>query len=420
MITISLPYYSDDENIPYLVKLQQQFSNVVRFSYNRFYDGDNQKDIRNKIKLLNNIDLNSWLIQCALKEGEAVYKRNGKIKVIFGSKKQFYRRVKGLISNQELKEKRLSNLMIQGEESQAGNRLFKLDIINNNKIIFKVARNNHVELKLPKLRNNYKKLLYKLENINNIKQGIQGLTYSIRINMDKIYITFDDKKLENKKPKLLNTRYIGIDLNPNEIGISIKENDKILETRHFVLNINTNNHNKIKHEIYEISKKISKLFLKWNCKFIFVEDLNIKNKNHGKGKKFNKMINNQWIRNDFINNLNKRINCFGGKIFKINPAYSSFIGNCVYDFSDPINASLEIGRRGYEVIILKNKKFYPELISVKDRWKEYLTENINSWKEFFVIIKNLKLRYRISLNVKFKVLSQQSRISKVNYYCYPI
>ena len=418
MITIKLPYNTESNDDVKL--LRKQYSNIVRYSYNRFKEDKTQKDIRLLTKSLNNIDINSWLIQCGIKDAESIYKINKDNKVIFGSKKHFYRRIKGLIDNEEIKNHRLLPINIQGEETKMGNRSFKLDIINNNQIIFKVSRNQHIILKLPKLRNNYKKLLYKLENINNIKQGIQGLTYSIRINMDKIYITFDDKKLENKKPKLLNTRYIGIDLNPNEIGISIKENDKILETRHFVLNINTNNHNKIKHEIYEISKKISKLFLKWNCKFIFVEDLNIKNKNHGKGKKFNKMINNQWIRNDFINNLNKRINCFGGKIFKINPAYSSFIGNCVYDFSDPINASLEIGRRGYEVIILKNKKFYPELISVKDRWKEYLTENINSWKEFFVIIKNLKLRYRISLNVKFKVLSQQSRISKVNYYCYPI
>jgi hypothetical protein len=418
MITISLPYYSEDEDRIYLESLRKQYSNVMKFSYNRFYEGDNQKQTRNKIKSLNNIDdLNSWLIQCAVKEGESIYNRNKKEKVIFGGKKLFYRRLKGLISKEEFKEKCLGPLMVQGEEAQKGNRLFKLDIIDNNEIIFKVSKNKHVKLKLPKLKNNYKKLLYKLETINDIKQGEKGLTYSIRLDSDRIYISFEEEK---KKHKLMNDRYIGIDLNPNEIGVCVKEGDKILELQHFVLNIKENNHDKIKYEIFEISKRIEKLFSKWNCKFVFVEDLSIKSKQHNKGKRFNRMVNNQWIRNDFINNLDKRISVYDGRLFKINPAYSSFIGNLVYDYSDPINASLEIARRGYEVIILKNKKFYPEMISVKDHWKKYLTDDVNSWKEFFKTIKNLEMRYRVSLNEQFKVLSYLSRKSKILYYSYPI
>ena len=144
--------------------------------------------------------------------------------------------------------------------------------------------------------------------------------------------------------------------------------------------------------------------------------MTIKTEQHNKGRKFNKMVNNQWIRNKFINNLEKRINIIGGKLFKINPAYSSFIGNVIYNYDDPINASLEIGRRGYEVIILKNKKFYPEfnLSVLKDQWKEYFNTGIKSWKEFYIIIKNLKLKYRVSLDNK--VFSHISKKSNVNYY----
>ena len=418
MITLSLPYYTEDENITFLDTLRKQYSNIVRFSFNRFKDGKSQKEIRLLTSSLNNVELlNSWLIQCGIKESESIYKKNSNDKVIFGSKNHFYRRIKNLISNKELKEKRLLPIMIQGEATKMGNRSFKLDIINNNEIIFKISRDQHIKLKLPKLRNNYKKLLYKLEQINNIKQGEKGLTYTIRIDSKNIYITFEEEK---QISNLLNNRYIGIDLNPNEIGISIKEDDKILETRHYVLNIKENSHDKIKHEIFEISKRIEKLFKKWNCKYIIVEDLTIKSKEHNKGKIFNKMINNQWIRKDFINNLEKRINNLDGKIFKINPAYSSFIGNMIHDFSDPINASLEIGRRGYEIIILKNKKFYPDINLVKDQWKEYLTKNINNWKEFFVEIKNLGLRYRVSLNKEFNVLRLLSKKSRVYYYVYTI
>ena len=186
-----------------------------------------------------------------------------------------------------------------------------------------------------------------------------------------------------------------------------------------MLNIKENNHNKVKYEIFEICKIIEKLFKKWNCKYIFLEDLTIKSKEHSKGKNFNKMVNNQWIRKDFINNLEKRINNLCGKIFKVNPAYSSFIGNLIYNYSDPINSSLEIGRRGYEVIIIKNKKFYPDIKLVKDQWKEYLTSNVNTWKEFFAVIKKSGVRYRVSLNKEFNVLSLLSKKSKVSYYLYP-
>ena len=130
MITISLPYYTDNENITILDTLRKQYSNVVRFSYNRFKDGKSQKDIRLLTFSLNNIELlNSWLVQCGIKEAEAIYLKNADEKVIFGSKNHFYRRIKGLISNEELKEKRLLPIMIQGEASKQGNRSFNLNNI---------------------------------------------------------------------------------------------------------------------------------------------------------------------------------------------------------------------------------------------------------------------------------------------------
>lgn len=315
MITIKLPYKTEDQD--YIKMLRQEYSNVVRYSYNRFKEGQSQKDIRLLVKSLNVNLLNSWLIQCAIKEGEAVYKKNGSDRVIFGSKKHFYRRLKGLITSEQWKDYRLSPINIQGEALQQGNRSFKLDLINNNSVIFKVNKDKHIKLELPKLRKNYKKLLFLLEQSNQTKQGEQGLTYSVRLNENYIYISFEQPKT---KHNLLSTRYIGIDLNPNEIGLSIKEENRVLETRKFVLNINENSHHKVLHELYEISKKISSLAKHYKCKFVFVEKLTIKSQDHQKGRKHNKAINNQWIRNKFIDNLEKRITVFGGHLYKINPA----------------------------------------------------------------------------------------------------
>lgn len=415
--TIKLPYSSEyDFNT-----LLKSYSSTVRWSYNRIKEDKSQKEIRLLSKSLKNIDLlSAWIVQCAISEAQSIHNKvltseNPDEKVIFGGKKNFTRRIKGFINNSKLKDHRLLPISIQGEMLQKGNRSFKLDILNNI-IVFKLNKNEHIELKIPKLRKNYLNELYKLEELNNIKSKEKGYTYSVKIDKNNIYISFEN--IETVKHILKNDRYIGIDLNPNDIGISISENGKILEVRRYILNINSNNHNKVKHEILEISKNIFLLFKSYNCKFMFVEDLTIKSKDHNKGKTFNKNINNKWIRNGFINNLEKRIGILKGKVFKINPAYTSFIGNIIHDFDDSINASLEIARRGYEVIILKNKKFYPDinLSSIKDQWKEHLVDGINTWKDFFDKIKNLKLKYRVSSGNE--VFSHLSDKSNIGYYYY--
>ena len=49
--------------------------------------------------------------------------------------------------------------------------------------------------------------------------------------------------------------------------------------------------NKLKYELYEICKRIDNLSKHYQCKFIFIEDLTIKSKDHEKGRNFNKEIN---------------------------------------------------------------------------------------------------------------------------------
>jgi hypothetical protein len=112
----------------------------------------------------------------------------------------------------------------------------------------------------------------------------------------------------------------------------------------------------------------------------------------------------------------------GINIYTVNPAYSSFIGNLMYNYTDAINASIEIARRGYEYRIKKNKKAFYPIFLVKHQWKEMATK-CKDWKELFLAIKNLKLKYRVSLDeVKylFKVFQQNSSHSSMvlNYVFY--
>ena len=72
--------------------------------------------------------------------------------------------------------------------------------------------------------------------------------------------------------------------------------------------------------------------------------------------------------------------------------------------------------------VKKNKKeFYPNLL-VKHQWKEMATK-YTDWKKFFIDIKNLKLKYRVSLDevkYKFKVFQQNSTVKSMvlNYVFY--
>ena len=85
----------------------------------------------------------------------------------------------------------------------------------------------------------------------------------------------------------------------------------------------------------------------------------------------------------------------------------------IYDYID------SIVWRGFEVIIKKTKKFYPELWiknSLKDQWKEYFSEFPDSWRELFGLVKNSKLRYRVSTdNVVFSKFKTER--SCISYLC---
>ena len=434
MITIKLPYTTNVD----LTEISKQYSNVVRFSYNRFLDGNTEKEIRLLTKSLNNINLlNSWLIQCAILDAKGLHKKFQNKKIIFGGKFNFVSRLTNKITKDEFNTKRLSPVNIQGEATKQGNRSFKLDIIENNQIIFKLNKNNHIKLKLPKLRKNFKKELYNLQLLNEIKQGETGYTYTIRFDLNNLYISFEEFK--QPKTKLNKNRVLGIDMNPDTIGISILDSENIIYTQEFnvkpvfnkILSENLSSdsqkmkyyQNKLKFETFEISKSIANLAKYYNYSLVCIENLQFKQKVDNKynviGNRKNK---NLWKRELFVNNLIKRLNIYNIKIHKVLPVYSSFVGNMQHDYTDAINASIEIARRGYEYKILGNKnKFYPNFL-VKHQWKEMAT-NFKNWKEFYLEIKNSKLKYRVSLDecvYSYKVFQQNSTVKSMilNYVFY--
>ena len=285
--------------------------------------------------------------------------------------------------------------------------MFNFDF-NNNEIIYKANRKQHYNLTYKQPHKNILRELFQLQEISS--QNKIAITVKLNVVTKKLYISFDESKLQYEKYNdLKNNRVIGIDLNPNAIGISILEFDKnnsdvfnvlykeVIST--YDLNKKTVSSNKRKFELIEICYHIDKLLKTWKCSRICLEELNINSSNKQRGKEFNRLCNNVWCRNLVINKLKMLSNIHGYSITEINPAYSSFIGNILYgaeDTPDMVASSIEIARRAYNKF--KKGHFYPpvQISHLNEQWKQTLN-GLNSWKEMFDKVKKSGLKYRFLL-----------------------
>ena len=92
MQVLKIKYQTDNESLDIIQDYMKQYSSVQHFVYNRIQEGKSQKDIKQQIKLLNNIYLlDSWFVQCSF------YDIPKKQKIIFGGKKNYFQRLKNNI-----------------------------------------------------------------------------------------------------------------------------------------------------------------------------------------------------------------------------------------------------------------------------------------------------------------------------------
>ena len=405
------------------------YNSVVHFAYNRFHDDISvkEKDVRSQVNQLFKGKLNSWLLQCAIKDGKSIQERHCNKKVIFGGKLLYKRYLRKLISKEEFNKQRQLPLLSQGEMLHKGNRMFDFHF-DNQLIVFKISKKKHIDIQLGKIHRSLQKELNKLNELCYDKKA----TVSIRLNNDYIWITYDEMLLNNstKFNELRDTRIMGLDLNPNYIGLSVIEFDKdnnfkVLYKQVFELKELTDkflSKNKRRYEIIKICHTINGLINYWKCKKLSIEDLNIKSSDNGQGKNFNRLCNNVWDRTLVSNKLMMLSNIYGYELIKVNPAYSSFIGNLSYGDKttpDMIASSMEIARRGYKKY--EKKWFYPvfNIDCLDEQWKQTLT-GVKDWKNAFLKIKNTKVKYRVLLNdiVQNAVFSKFNRKSKVITYSF--
>lgn len=463
--TLKIKYTTSNKNKLIIRDYQRQYTSTLKCSFNeveRRKGKISTKELTEYQKNLNNIsDMDSHLKNSAGQEAKQIYYSNKdkkkkineenkkEIKVIF-RRQNFIDRCNGKISREEFLENKYLPICSVGEANKKGNR--KFEILSESKVLFKVNRNLHIDLNLCDLNSNYRKELLQLIVTQNDKE----LPITYRLDQNNIYIVYDEVEL--KKVEMINkikNRFISIDSNPNYIGWSIidwidSDNFSIVDKGIIsIKNINDKDNllkgkssdskekkymtNKRQNETIQVAIYLISLAKHYHCSGFIVEDLNITSKDTDKGRKYNRLINNQWNRNLLYNQLNKRCDLLDIEFIRVKAEFSSFVGNMAYrklGLPDPILASIEISRRGFEFyhqyikkdkeksknIIFNTSKTNISLIT-KSMEELGLNEHFTNIKDlYFKITKTLKLRYRVSLNENLKFFSLKSIKSRIILY----
>ena len=448
-------------------------------------------ELRNLYSSIKNIPLvDKWIARCAIKDAKSLYESRKAIEipvrkkketeeaykkrvelfekkrydVVFGGRKLFESLSSLKNENEELfnekldifKQKRLRPLYLIGENNQKGNRKVQIQYDNDNfSFLFKPRLKDHYifDIEVPRRYHNMIIQLFRIQS-----ECSRAITY--KIDSEYIHVSFDESAINGFKINPIKNRVIAIDMNPNYIGYSVvqwnssseyevidkglfslkdlnvpkkKKKNLTKHQRYAWKNYKKKLTKKKEHELKEIGRNLISKAIHFKCETFAIEDLKFKPGDKHQGSFFNKLCNQDWNINDLIESIQKWCNIFNIKFLKVKSAYSSVVENWIFRHDnhcpDPVLASIEIGRRGYETNIQKLRKEYKKNIMFPIT-EDFKNEHIKSMEEFDVIsllsieniIKSLKKSWkmiRLSLD-QFEDLefsrwkSQKSLVSFAN------
>lgn len=375
----------------------KQFNNVVRFAHNRWIRDLSaskiEKIVKNEMNGINLLDVS--LQRNAIDKAKSLRTKDN---LIFGSRKIFERLKYKKTQDKDLwNEKRNPSIYLRGSScDQNGNRKAALDLLNQ-KIIFKPQRGLIYEIDLKNDR--------RLKNLRLLQDLCEDrkACFSLEIMRNDVVVIFDEAVLADASTlKTIKNRILSFDMNPNYIGLVVMDNQTVRHKEIIDLSIlnKITNKNKKLHETCEINSRIVALARHHRVELITFEDLNMSTKDHGKGKKYNRLVNNSWNRSKLVQNLVKKCNINQIKYKEIPAFYSSFVGCLTQpEEYDSIAAAMELGRRAKQFLSNQSVTNFPEvdLKAITTRWKEMLGFDIDivSWKNLYDWFKKrTKLSYR--------------------------
>lgn len=447
--TIKLPIqFASNSDYTEIKNLILNYNNVLRFTYNRYHDNPkySTQEITALQHTMNNVYIDSHFLNSARYVAKSMISMK---KVVFGGKNLFIDRCKNKISKEDFQLKRMLPLCSIGEANNHGNRKFR--ILDEVHVCFQPDRNHHYILTLPRLRKNYKSDLLKLLNLQNSK----GCPITYRLSLTHIEISFENNYLHQEDYGKIIDRVFAVDLNPNFIGWSVVDwvdsdtytlvDSGVVSNKQFTdienslhcssssqLAIKLNN--KRNFENADTVIYLMNIAKHYKCQIFGIESLDIKSSDKGKGRKYNRLVNNQWNRNRISNLFHKYCDIYNIQFVPIATNYSSFEGNLIYrslGLPDMCLSSVEIGRRSFEFyhqyiikdfhkvknIIFNESQF--AINCVRQSLEELsCTVNFENLKDLYIQLKTLKVKYRVPLESTFKtVCSKKSKNSKVLLNC---
>ena len=370
---------------------------------------------------------------------------------------------------------RIQQFFIKGEANYRGNRFFDLSNISNGSIVYKPWKGKKVNItfKLPK---RFQKEFRELQEMAMDK----SIPVSVMLGVDWIYFIFDEEKLngysidevsrrydvkllkeqnlpkeiekeeikniykeyyrkqeEKKLEGKIKDRCIAVDLNPQSIGFSILDKADNGEAKVITcglfdisrlcvrLGVSSSNkkqkwqNNKRRYELTMIVKRLFTLAKHYKCSQFIMEDLNLGKAEamNSNSKEFRRQVNFLWNRALIEMIIQRRCNETGIDLVKVNPIYTSFIGNMRYSYVDATNASIEIGRRGLHKYT--KGAFYPLLdvgsLSTKEVEKFNIDASGETYSSWVDLRKSLQSEFKTRTDFECRL---RTALDEIDERCY--
>ena len=353
------------------------YRNCFDCTFNAIKRGDVKSTAQSTVfqRTLNNVPKESVLRQAAYLDAEALHERTEDApKVVFGGRKLFAQRAKGLLTHDEFVRLRTRPISVSGDALKiGGNYVFKL--VSSTEVDFCPNRDVRVPLTI---KNDHKGNRKLLEDLRFALDEGKRVPVSYRLDRDFLSVTFDVLKVkEVAKRGVVPDRVFAIDTNPNYLGWSVVDwessdayevvasgyvslkplNDMEYEFKKRRLPSTSPERkyatNKRHEEVTKLARDLVTKARHFGCETFAFEKLNMKLGNRGRGHNYNRLCNNVWCRGLLFDQVDKLCKLNGIVPQSVLPEYSSFVGNLVFrqeGLPDFVLASIEISRRGYEFV----------------------------------------------------------------------
>jgi hypothetical protein len=284
--------------------------------------------------------LHTWLILSGMKKAAALYARHPTGTIVFGGKRALIARARGLMTREEWRSARLMPLYVEGHArshgAQGGNKLVTLDIASNHMTYHGLdGRPFPVRLLLSRKSREYRRRLTALQARCDT---LRDTPFTVSIDEDEVALTWS----EPAAPPAcgIHGRVLALDLNPTRLGWAVVEKAPgepgscrcaawgVFEYPDFArrLGLSSNDPKSVaqthkrRFELAILAKKAAILAKHYLVCAAVTERLNLGPKDYGKGRRFNRLINQVWFRKALLQPLLRRLEAAGVPHAEVNPA----------------------------------------------------------------------------------------------------